>query len=82
MLTHGNIVSNLLQTSRWWGTGLREGEEVIITALPLYHIFALTGNCLAFMKIGGAQRAHHQPARPARLREGARQLPLHLRSPA
>ena len=53
MLTHGNIVSNLLQTSSWWGTGLREGEEVIITALPLYHIFALTGNCLTFMKIGG-----------------------------
>jgi len=53
MLTHGNIVSNLLQTSAWWGTGLREGEEVVITALPLYHIFALTGNCLVFMKIGG-----------------------------
>ncbi len=53
MLTHGNIVSNLLQTSAWWGTGLRDGEEVIITALPLYHIFALTGNCLVFMKIGG-----------------------------
>ncbi|MEO5692082.1 MAG: AMP-binding protein [Usitatibacter sp.] len=53
MLTHGNIVANLLQTSAWWGTGLREGEETIITALPLYHIFALTGNCLVFMKIGG-----------------------------
>jgi long-chain acyl-CoA synthetase len=53
MLTHGNIVSNLLQTSAWWGTGLREGEEIVITALPLYHIFALTGNCLVFMKIGG-----------------------------
>ena len=68
MLTHGNIVSNLLQTSAWWGAGLREGEEIIITALPLYHIFALTGNCLTFMKIGGAQRPHHQPARHARLR--------------
>jgi long-chain acyl-CoA synthetase len=53
MLTHGNIVSNLLQTSAWWGTGLREGDETVITALPLYHIFALTGNCLVFMKIGG-----------------------------
>jgi len=52
MLTHGNIVANLLQTSAWWGGGLREGREVIITALPLYHIFALTGNCLTFMKIG------------------------------
>lgn len=52
MLTHGNIVSNLLQTSGWWGSRMREGGEVIITALPLYHIFALTANCLAFMKIG------------------------------
>ncbi len=52
MLTHGNIVSNLLQTSGWWGSRMREGGEVIVTALPLYHIFALTANCLAFMKIG------------------------------
>ncbi|APV51057.1 long-chain-fatty-acid--CoA ligase [Betaproteobacteria bacterium GR16-43] len=54
MLTHGNIVSNLLQSSAWWGQDLREGEEIIITALPLYHIFALTGNCLTFMKIGAS----------------------------
>ena len=53
MLTHGNIVSNLQQTSAWWGTNLTEGGEIIITALPLYHIFALTGNCLVFIKIGG-----------------------------
>ena len=52
MLTHGNIVANVLQASTWWGTGLREGEEIVITALPLYHIFALTVNCLIFMKIG------------------------------
>jgi long-chain acyl-CoA synthetase len=52
MLTHGNLVSNLLQTSAWWGPRMRDGGEVIITALPLYHIFALTANCLAFMKIG------------------------------
>jgi long-chain acyl-CoA synthetase len=52
MLTHGNITANLQQTSAWWGTGLVEGREIIITALPLYHIFALTGNCLSFMNIG------------------------------
>jgi long-chain acyl-CoA synthetase len=52
MLTHGNIVSNLLQTSQWWGHRMLEAREIIITALPLYHIFALTANCLAFMKIG------------------------------
>jgi long-chain acyl-CoA synthetase len=52
MLTHGNLVANLQQVSGWVGTGLEEGRETVITALPLYHIFALTGNCLTFMKIG------------------------------
>jgi long-chain acyl-CoA synthetase len=52
MLTHGNLVANLQQVSGWVGTGLEEGKETVITALPLYHIFALTGNCLTFMKIG------------------------------
>jgi long-chain acyl-CoA synthetase len=52
MLTHGNLVANLMQVSAWVGTGLEEGHETVITALPLYHIFALTGNCLTFMKIG------------------------------
>ena len=53
MLTHGNIVANLQQCSSWIGRDLKEGEEVIITALPLYHIFCLTANCLVFMKLGG-----------------------------
>jgi long-chain acyl-CoA synthetase len=52
MLTHGNIVANLQQTSAWIGGALREGEEVVITALPMYHIFALTGSCLVNMKMG------------------------------
>ena len=53
MLTHRNLIANMQQASAWIGTGMREGEEVIITALPLYHIFALTANCLTFMKLGG-----------------------------
>jgi len=52
MLSHGNIVANLQQTSAWIGAHLKEGEEVVITALPLYHIFSLTGNCMTFMKYG------------------------------
>ena len=52
MLTHGNIVSNLLQSSAWTGGAMKDGDEIVITALPLYHIFALTGNCLAFLKRG------------------------------
>ncbi|MEO7198790.1 MAG: AMP-binding protein [Dokdonella sp.] len=53
MLTHRNMVANMQQASAWISGNLREGEEIIITALPLYHIFALTANCLVFMKFGG-----------------------------
>ncbi|WP_200976372.1 AMP-binding protein [Echinicola sp. 20G] len=51
-LTHGNIVANMQQISAWMKPKLVEYEEVVITALPLYHIFALTVNCLAMLKIG------------------------------
>ncbi|KZC34413.1 long-chain fatty acid--CoA ligase, partial [Rhodanobacter sp. FW510-R12] len=54
MLTHGNMVANTLQAAAWIGTDLvTPGEEVIITALPLYHIFSLTANGLVFMRLGG-----------------------------
>src|SRR5690606_33097403 len=53
MLTHRNMVANMQQASAWLGDLLRPGEEVIVTALPLYHIFALTANGLVFMKFGG-----------------------------
>jgi len=53
MLTHGNMVSNILQAYHWIVVDdLDEGKEIIITALPLYHIFSLTANCLTFMKLG------------------------------
>ncbi|MFY8274834.1 long-chain-fatty-acid--CoA ligase FadD [Pseudoalteromonas sp. SSDWG2] len=53
MLTHGNMVGNLEQVSGCLDNILVRGEEVVVTALPLYHIFALTANCLTFMKYGG-----------------------------
>ena len=53
MLTHGNMVANMQQSSAWLGARVKSGEETIITALPLYHIFALTANCLVFLKFGG-----------------------------
>jgi long-chain acyl-CoA synthetase len=53
MLTHRNIVANLLQ-ARAWLSQMDESEEIIITALPLYHIFALTANCLTFIYLGGS----------------------------
>jgi len=54
MLTHGNMIANMLQANAWIGTDLvKRGEEVIITALPLYHIFSLTANGLVFARLGG-----------------------------
>ncbi len=53
MLTHRNMVSNMLQAYAWISPVMREGEEVVITALPLYHIFALTANFLTFARVGG-----------------------------
>jgi len=52
MLTHGNMTANMQQASAWIKDVVNDNEEVIITALPLYHIFSLTANCLTFMKIG------------------------------
>jgi hypothetical protein len=54
MLTHRNLVANMQQAAVVAGLPTSsDGDEVIITALPLYHIFALTANCLVFMKFGG-----------------------------
>jgi len=53
MLTHKNMVANILQAWTWINAiDQDEGHEIIITALPLYHIFALTANCLTYMKLG------------------------------
>jgi len=53
MLSHGNMVANMQQSSAWLGQLVTPGAETIVTALPLYHIFALTANCLVFLKFGG-----------------------------
>ena len=53
MLTHRNMVANLEQISVLFGQCLDEGKDTIVTALPLYHIFALTVNCLLFLRYGG-----------------------------
>ncbi|MEE4218448.1 MAG: AMP-binding protein, partial [Xanthomonadales bacterium] len=54
MLTHGNIVANMLQAKAWIGSeDLGKDVEYVVSALPLYHIFALTANCFAFMAMGG-----------------------------
>lgn len=53
MLTHRNMQANLEQTKATYGKLLRDGKENVVTALPLYHIFALTVNCLLFLELGG-----------------------------
>ena len=53
MLTHRNMVANVLQTTAWiYSTMQSRGPRIVITALPLYHIFALTTNCLSFLPFG------------------------------
>ncbi|WP_076536672.1 AMP-binding protein [Shewanella sp. UCD-KL21] len=53
MLTHRNMVANIEQSKAVTKNVYEVGKEIMITALPLYHIFALTSNCLAFMPFGG-----------------------------
>lgn len=52
MLTHRNLIANMEQIHTWVSPSLREGEEVAVCALPLYHIFALTLHGLALLKYG------------------------------
>lgn len=52
ILTHKNIVSNMIQARSWIKNVANEGGEIIITPLPLYHIFSLTANCFIFSSIG------------------------------
>src|SRR5574344_66361 len=53
MLTHHNILANIEQCCGMYGSVLEEGNEFVVTAIPLYHVFAMTVNCMLFMHIGG-----------------------------
>jgi long-chain acyl-CoA synthetase len=54
ILTHRNMVANVLQASAWIRPALQQprATRIVITALPLYHIFSLTANCLLFLRLG------------------------------
>jgi len=52
-LLHRNMVANIAQASTWLDPWTERGKELIITPLPLYHVFALTANCLVFLQQGG-----------------------------
>lgn len=60
-LSHSNMVANLAQCSAWLAPWISRGQERIITALPLYHVFALTANCLVFLEQGGHNRLVANP---------------------
>lgn len=52
ILTHGNMLANVLQAYAWLAPLKMNKQDIIVTALPLYHIFSLTANCLTFIKVG------------------------------
>lgn len=53
MLSHGNLVANVEQINAWFASKEIPGKEIVITPLPLYHVYALTCNCLAYVDLGG-----------------------------
>jgi len=52
MLSHGNLVANVRQLNAWFAALIEEGQELVVTALPLYHVYALTCNCLCYFDHG------------------------------
>jgi long-chain acyl-CoA synthetase len=52
MLSHGNFVANVRQVNTWFAEITKEGRELVVTALPLYHVYALTCNCLCYLALG------------------------------
>lgn len=53
VLTHRNVIANMEQMKALMGDTLKQGEEIVITPLPMYHIFSLTVNCMSFICLGG-----------------------------
>jgi long-chain acyl-CoA synthetase len=76
MLTHRNMLANLEQVNATYGPLLHRGKELVVTALPLYHIFALTMNCLLFIELGGQNLLITNP-RDIRAGERAGEISVH-----
>jgi long-chain acyl-CoA synthetase len=68
MLSHGNLLSNTRQMLDMVGDQIRAGQEVVLTALPLYHIFAFTVNLLGFHEMGGRNILIPTPRPPSNLK--------------
>jgi long-chain acyl-CoA synthetase len=52
MLSHRNMVANVMQASTWISPKDFGSDDLVVTALPLYHVFSLTANCLTFLQLG------------------------------
>lgn len=74
MLSHGNLLANLAQTQQVAGPTIRKGEDVILTALPLYHIFAFTFNLMTFYMDGCQNILCPSPRPPSNLRKAFEQF--------
>jgi long-chain acyl-CoA synthetase len=68
VLTHGNLVNNTLQMISMCGSYMRPGLEIVLTALPLYHIFAFTVNLLGFYHLGARNILVPSPRPPSNLK--------------
>jgi long-chain acyl-CoA synthetase len=68
MLSHENLVANTVQMMQMLGSFIRLGKETVITALPLYHIFAFTVNLLGFYHVGGRNIVIPNPRPPSNLK--------------
>jgi long-chain acyl-CoA synthetase len=68
MLSHGNLIANMHQMLEMAGSHIRRGEETMLTALPLYHIFAFTVNLLGFWYMGGRNILIPSPRPPSNLK--------------
>lgn len=68
MLSHRNLVSNTVQMIQMLGDGIRPGKETVLTALPLYHVFAFTVNLLGFFHVGARNILVPSPRPPSNLK--------------
>ncbi|MCP1674078.1 long-chain acyl-CoA synthetase [Natronocella acetinitrilica] len=76
MLSHGNLLANLAQIQQVAGPVIRPGNEVILTALPLYHIFAFSFNMMTFFMNGCRNVLCPSPRPPSNLRKAFETFPV------
>jgi long-chain acyl-CoA synthetase len=76
MLSHGNLVANTLQMLTMCGSFIRRGEETVLTALPLYHVFAFTVNLVGFYSMGGHNVLIPSPRPPSNLKRAFENYPI------